>query len=280
MHDILWPTELLGRILHFLAIDGAERQFHQLVNLTTKNETLKMTAEKLERPLVFKVAFDKCGEEEDAEENDTTLMFPFCQRTLAQIEIHWGDGTIDIVQDSDVKFVLHEFPAAGEYTVRVFRAHSNPTGGLDHIGFSTGDIWLTGYWWGRLRSIESLGNIGIRSLSALFHLAEDIQADLTKLDVGDITDMSEMFHCAYNFNQPIGRWNVGNVTSMKAMFYCATNFNQPIGSWDVSKVTSMSHMFRDALKFNQPLDAWNVKNVADMECAFGDRKTELPRWFL
>jgi hypothetical protein len=75
---------------------------------------------------------------------------------------------------------------------------------LDHLGF--GPLCRraeTHYWWKPLRSIESLGDLGIRALSLLFYAAKEIQANLSQLSVGGITDMNGMFLEASNFNQPI-----------------------------------------------------------------------------
>jgi hypothetical protein len=62
---------MLARFLHFLALDFAERSFQKLAYLTCKSSGLKKLACKVERPLV--------------------------------LEIHWGDGSIEAVEDETCK---------------------------------------------------------------------------------------------------------------------------------------------------------------------------------
>jgi uncharacterized repeat protein (TIGR02543 family) len=83
----------------------------------------------------------------------------------------------------------------------------------------------------------------------LYVLAE-LNEDVTRLDVSNITDMSKLFNDATNFNQDISTWDVSNVTDMHKMFKNADSFNQDISEWDVSNVTDMSEMFLNALSFN------------------------------
>ena len=45
--------------------------------------------------------------------------------------------------------------------------------------------------------------------------------------------MSELFFNNIYFDRNISRWNVGNVTDMSHMFFNAENFNQSL-MWDVS----------------------------------------------
>ncbi len=107
-----------------------------------------------------------------------------------------------------------------------------------------------------------------------------IEADVTKANVVQITDMSELFYvvaeiagygvaeasrcpAVINFNQNIGGWNVSNVTNMRAMFIWAKNFNQDISRWDVNNVTDMSGMFEEACSFDQDLSGWDVSSVVN-----------------
>jgi len=69
-------------------------------------------------------------------------------------------------------------------------------------------------------------------------------------------------HCT-DFNQDISKWNVGNVTDMSWMFAHADNFKQDISKWDVSKVSDMSWMFSHS-DFNGDISKWNVDKVRYM----------------
>jgi surface protein len=264
----MWPAELLGRFLHFLALDGAERTWHHLAYLTCNNSDLYQVARQMERPLVLRIYIV----DESSEAPLRKFVFPFYQATVVNIEIHWGDGSIDIVQDKNVKFVAHEYASAGEYTVRVFRARKigdtleHKEAALDHLGLEYGK--RLHFWSTPLRSMDTLGDLGIRSLSHLFYRALSFNEDIARLNVSKIECMKAMFFGALAFNQPIGDWNVGKVTDMSQMFHMASQFNQPLGRWDVSSVTTFESMFSACGAFNQPLEDWDMKNAKDIMFIF------------
>ena len=64
-------------------------------------------------------------------------------------------------------------------------------------------------------------------------------ADISKWDTGQVTNMYSMFYQASAFNQDIGSWNTAQVTTMQGMFHSASAFNQDIGSWNTEQVTTM-----------------------------------------
>ena len=112
----------------------------------------------------------------------------------------------------------------------------------------------------------------------------NFNADISKWDVSNVTDMSYMFFGADSFNQDISSWNVSKVTDMSYMFKgFLMNINSltdtqakqkdlikdigDIGRWDVSNVTNMKRMFSGSL-FNQDINNWDVSNVIDMSYMF------------
>jgi len=116
----------------------------------------------------------------------------------------------------------------------------------------------------------------------------NFNADISKWDVSNVTDMSYMFFGADSFKQDISSWNVSKVTDMSYMF---KGFGVPsrffgdisvkqkdyikdltkdigeIGRWDVSNVTNMRRMFSGTV-YNPDISNWDVSNVIDMSYMF------------
>jgi surface protein len=254
-----WPSDILLRLSHFLSLDGsAVFTWHKLVYLVCKNAEWIKKAQSMERPLLLTIEFA---------ENEESRKFeiPFYQATVWRIEIDWGDGCIVKVPDRRRGYASHEYKHPGVYLVKVFPFGDSDQSGngvwLDHLGFQNKED--TTRWWRPLRSFDSLGTLGITSLSLLFCRMKANIVDLSRLRTDKITSMSYMFSLS-SFNQPIGHWNVSNVTNMSCMFQSASDFNQPIGAWNVSRVVYMGSMFSRATHFNQPIGDWDVRNVGDM----------------
>jgi surface protein len=257
-----WPSDILLRLSHVLSLDGSAVYTRQkLAYLVCKNAEWVKKARSMERPLLLTIEY---GDYDD----DRQFEFPFQDATVVRIEIDWGDGCVEKVLNIGPGFALHEYQHPGVYHVKVFPVGPrNETGGvwLDHLGCH----WIqdTSRWWRPLRSLDSLGTLGITSLSLLFRRMKANVVDVSRLRTDKITDMSHMFSFS-SFNQPIGHWNVSNVTNMSSMFQCAKEFNQPIGMWNVSSVENMVNMFCEATAFNQPIGNWNVGNVRSMMTMF------------
>ena len=108
-------------------------------------------------------------------------------------------------------------------------------------------------------------NVGnVTDMAGMFWGVESFNGDLSRWDVRNVTDMTAMFRGAAAFNGDLSRWNVGNVTNMSNMFVLAMAFNGDLRSWDVRNVTDMSAMFAYAWSFNGDLSGWDVRNVTDM----------------
>lgn len=280
-----WPCDVLVRVLGLLAAEGATAPFHRLAFLTYRNEELSSRAVAMPRPLVLHVRFKLIN---------CKFFIPFYNATIVKLEVDWGDGGELQIITKRVKSVSHVYYKPGTYRVRVFRHGEAATGPggcsptwLDHLGLRTaaeadpnlrgsddGESVFKKYkrWWKPIRSFESWGNLGIRSLHALFAGAFTFNVRLP-FDLERTTvDLSAMFHAATHFNRPLV-WNVSNVTNMSGMFEEALTFNQPIGSWNVSKVTDMKSLFSSASRFNQPLEMWDVSSVTTMEEMFFGAKS-------
>merc|ERR1711937_743741 len=92
---------------------------------------------------------------------------------------------------------------------------------------------------------ESFGELDTSSMSDIKVLFSDapLNADLSRWDVSQVTDMNTMFAAATEFNGNISRWDVSTVTNMSTMFWTSASFNADISRWDVSEVIDMSTMF-------------------------------------
>ena len=65
--------------------------------------------------------------------------------------------------------------------------------------------------------------------------------------MSQVTDMSEMLSQAKSFNQDLSKWNVGKVTNMQGIFSGASAFKQTLcgEAWAIPKASKKS-MFVDS----------------------------------
>ncbi len=106
-------------------------------------------------------------------------------------------------------------------------------------------------------------------------------ADLSNLNVSNVTDMSWMFndtgHNTISFNLDLSSWNTSKVIGMGEMFYGAGYysqiFNVNLSNWDTSNVTYMSLMFCCAGRSSNTfiisgISNWNTSSVTNMTMMF------------
>lgn len=132
---------------------------------------------------------------------------------------------------------------------------------------------------------ETIAQIVKGELDRLAH-----NADLNHIDVSNVTDMSFVF-CARklngkclgfeydDINPDVSKWDVKNVTTMDHMFYYCEKFNCDISGWDVSNVKDMTNMFYRCKKFYQNLNDWNVENVKSYSYMFSDRMVKKKKYW-
>ena len=106
------------------------------------------------------------------------------------------------------------------------------------------------------------------SINGAFKGKTDFNADISKWDVSNVTDMGFMFSSALSFNGDISNWDTSSVTNMGYMFSGASSFNQPLNNWNVSNVKIMDSMFESAKDFNQDISNWDTSSVTDMGFMF------------
>ncbi|GMH99377.1 hypothetical protein TrST_g8945 [Triparma strigata] len=97
-----------------------------------------------------------------------------------------------------------------------------------------------------------------------YEAARQFNEDISRWDVGNVTNMAAMFWGASAFNGDLSSWNVANVRSMASMFRGAASFNCDISSWEVTNVTTVEFMFNQASAFNGDLSSWNVASATNM----------------
>ena len=204
------------------------------------------------------------------------------------VNIDWGDGLTDEVLIPGP--FAHTYQVSGQYTITV---NGSLTGfGQDDEDVSEEISPLIGAQY--LTSVNSFGDLGIKTLSYSFWKSENLTAvpaslpsSVTVLDqtfleatsfnghIGDwdtsnVVSMIGLFNYATSFNGDISRWDTSNVTSMYVMFHSAESFNVDLGDWDTGNVTDLSLMFMGAFSFNQNLNEWDTSNVIDMVGMFKD----------
>lgn len=105
--------------------------------------------------------------------------------------------------------------------------------------------------------------------SELERLGSD--ADLNHIDVSKVTSLYHVFHLMdsiKDLNPDISKWNVSNVTNMSGLFYECKSFNCDLSEWDVSNVWTMNYMFYKCKSFDQYLSNWNVEKVEHHDMMF------------
>lgn len=226
--------------------------------------------------------------------------------SASDLEIDWGDGTIQTVKSGDDDTILEQLGLiSNKYTHTYTDSYIDKQISIKHIDgaspiqfFSSDAIKTVQRWYSKgyqpsriinesahlyhdmtffgLGPLETVPNIAppnTTDLSGLFYNASTFNQDISGWDVSNVTSLANTFTYALSFNQDISGWDVSNVTSLVYTFTYAVAFNQPIGAWNVSKVTTLYQTFNTAMAFNQPLDQWDVSNVTDMTGTFGNTKT-------
>ncbi len=125
----------------------------------------------------------------------------------------------------------------------------------------------------------------VHNFSKTLKYKKHFNADISKWDVSNVTDMSNMFYGSSSFKQDLSSWNVSKVSNMSYMFHMFENSDLiqmyidngtlrkhlleigDIGRWDVSNVTNMKGMFSGSL-FDKDISNWDVSKVTDMSFMF------------
>ncbi len=93
--------------------------------------------------------------------------------------------------------------------------------------------------------------------------------------MGNVVSMGEMFHNAASFNGDMTRWNVGSVTDMSDMFSYALKVDgKGVSEWKAPNVKTVNNMFKGATNAKKDALEWQQRAMGTI---FGRARGVRPR---
>ena len=89
-----------------------------------------------------------------------------------------------------------------------------------------------------------------------YRLNEDLQYDLSNLDISKITNLSCLFSESV-YNGDLSKWNTSNVEDMYCMFGSSKFNNDSLKNWNLKNCKNIDSMFSHS-EFNCDLSNWNI----------------------
>ena len=180
--------------------------------------------------------------------------------------IKWGDTTQSTITSSVDANLLHTYPFAGEYTIKIY-----PLSGASRISFFVNNLANRD----RLK-IREINQVGFAEIDSLYGCANMRAFTATDFSTywNTKTDMSYMFAGWNTFNAtlPSGFGNFPNAISVFATYGGWYVFNQilPVGFGNSPLATNVSSAFTSWSAFNQALPAGfgNFPNATNMTGVF------------
>lgn len=216
--------------------------------------------------------------------------------SLSNLEIDWGDGTVQTVKTGGGVYV----PAGNTYThtyadtfadkvisikqltgsdpIHFFRSDAIKevqqwySGGYSSTTVSGLDVSFLGLG-ANLTTVPTVAPPNTTNIGGLFYSASTFNQNINGWDISSVVNLTYLFMMCSAFNQPLDQWNTSSVTNMKGVFSQAVAFNQDISSWNTANVSIMAGMFEDAGAFNQPIGSWNTSAVTVIENLFYNAST-------
>jgi len=165
--------------------------------------------------------------------------------------IKWGDTTQSTITSSVDANLLHTYPFAGEYTIKIY-----PLSGASRISFFVNNLANRD----RLK-IREINQVGFAEIDSLYGCANMRAFTATDFSTywNTKTDMSYMFAGWNTFNAtlPSGFGNFPNATNMTGVFqgWWVYNTTLPAGFGSFANATNLYYTYYDWRVFNQALPA-------------------------
>ena len=163
--------------------------------------------------------------------------------------IKWGDTTQSTITSSVDANLLHTYPFAGEYTIKIY-----PLSGASRISFFVNNLANRD----RLK-IREINQVGFAEIDSLYGCANMRAFTATDFSTywNTKTDMSYMFAGWNTFNAtlPSGFGNFPNATNMTGVFkgWWVYNTTLPAGFGSFANATNLYYTYYDWRVFNQAL---------------------------
>ena len=194
--------------------------------------------------------------------------------------IKWGDTTQSTITSSVDANLLHTYPFAGEYTIKIY-----PLSGASRISFFVNNLANRD----RLK-IREINQVGFAEIDSLYGCANMRAFTATDFSTywNTKTDMSYMFAGWNTFNAtlPSGFGNFPNATNMTGVFqgWWVYNTTLPAGFGSFANATNLYYTYYDWRVFNQALPAGfgvypNATNLYYTYCEWFAFNQALPAGF-
>ena len=194
--------------------------------------------------------------------------------------IKWGDTTQSTITSSVDANLLHTYPFAGEYTIKIY-----PLSGASRISFFVNNLANRD----RLK-IREINQVGFAEIDSLYGCANMRAFTATDFSTywNTKTDMSYMFAGWNTFNAtlPSGFGNFPNATNMTGVFqgWRVYNTTLPAGFGSFANATNLYYTYYDWRVFNKALPAGfgvypNATNLFYTYCEWFAFNQALPAGF-
>jgi len=182
--------------------------------------------------------------------------------------IKWGDTTQSTITSSVDANLLHTYPFAGEYTIKIY-----PLSGASRISFFVNNLANRD----RLK-IREINQVGFAEIDSLYGCANMRAFTATDFSTywNTKTDMSYMFAGWNTFNAtlPSGFGNFPLATNVSYAFQSWFAFNQtlPAGFGNYPNATNIDRTYQNWLAFNQALPSGfgNYPNAISVVATYYD----------